>query len=516
MRDTLSVGMRVFSRKNLIFILLSAVLVVSVYLIKSPMFEQKGRAQVVLTQHQDFVIATGSIEARDDVTLSFEGGGSVEKVRYSAGDAVSQGAVIASLNAGTLRADVEAQRLRVDQESIRLGGFVDGPEENERSRVEADVVVSEKMLESEVHVALVSAQQVAGKVENVVRTDFDTLFEGSGRDFRFKISVSSFDKQRVNKIRENFEDVFSRWRVWLNSSDTTYQQVMIVLRQLERDLRVIQGGAVEIYDIILPFRSVQSEEGDAFLLSARLRDVLISAIVDVAKRISAVEIARARYQLAFAQSRENLAGSTRLDQKTQIAQVDIEKERFRRLELQLAKTQIKAPFNGVVGEVFVNEGEFVSAGADAVRFISQSGFNLSVDVTEVEIQDVAPNQEMQAQVEASGIEMSVRVKTIDATEKRINDVPVYTVVFDIINDNVALRPGMTVDVYVPSGEATDVFSVPQSAVVRKNSKEYVLIERGGDSMLVPVVVGAPLDDGFVAVTGELFTDDVVVFNKNND
>ena len=165
---------------------------------------------------------------------------------------------------------------------------------------------------------------------------------------------------------------------------------------------------------------------------------------------------------------------------------------------------------------FVSKGEFVSAGFDAVRFISQNGFNLSVDVTEVEIQDVASNQEMQAHVEASGADISVRVRAIDATEKRVNDVPVYTVVFDVINDDVVLRPGMTVDVYIPSGEATDVFSVPQSAVIKKDLKNYVLIERGGDSMLVPVVVGASLDGGFVAVTGELLVDDAVVFNKDDD
>ena len=507
--------MRFFSRRNILFILLAVVLAVVAYHIAvKPMFEHKDRTQVVLARHQDFVIATGSIEARDDVTLSFEEGGSVEKVYYRAGDTVSQGVVLTSLDSGTLQADVEAQRLRIDQETIRLDSFVDGPEEYERFRVEANVAVSEKMLQREVHIALVSAQRVAGKIENMIRTDFGTLFNGSVRDFQFTVGVSAVDKQRVNGIREGFEELFSRWRVWLNSSDTSYQQVMTVLRQLEKDLRVIQGGVVEIYDLILPLHSIQSEDS-AFLLSAQLRDALISAIADVANGVSAVEVAQAKYQLALAQSRESLAGSTQSDRKTQVAQVDIEKERLRRLELRLAKTRIQAPFDGVIGEVFVSAGEFISTGSDALRFISQDGFNLSVDVTEVEIQDVIPQQEMRAHVEASDTEISVRVRTIDATEKRINDVPVYTVVFDIIDDAVELRPGMTVDVYIPSGEAADVFSVPQSAVIKKDGKDYILVERGGDSMLIPVVVGAPLDDGFVAVTGELLTDDVVVFNKDD-
>ena len=509
--------MRFFSRRNLFFILLAVVLTIAAYLIVvKPMFEQKNRTQVVLTRHQDFVIATGSVEARDDVILSFEDGGSVEKIHYSAGDSVSHGVIIASLDADSLHAEVEAQRLRVNQEVIRLNSFVVGPEENERSRVRANVTVSEKMLDSEVRVSLVSAQQVAGKIENTVRTKFDTLFDGNVRDLRFKVNISAVDKQRVNKIRNGFENVFSRWRVWMNSNDSTYLQVITILRQLEKDLRLMHGGVVEIYDLILPFRFAQSEDDNVFLLSAQMRDSMVSAIVDVTTWLSAVETAESKYQLALAQSEESLAGSTQSDQKTQIAQVDIEKRRLQQIELQLEKTQIQAPFSGVVGEIFINEGEFVPLGFDAVRLISQDGFDLSVDVTEVEIQDVTLNQEMKAYIEVGGAEVTVRVRTIDATEKRTNDVPVYTVVFDILSKDIPLRPGMTVDVYIPSGEATDVFSVPRSAVVIKNSQEYVLIERGGDSMLIPVVVGAPLDNGSVAVTGELFSDDVVVFNKDDD
>ena len=512
--------MRFISRKRVGVVLSVVVLLVGAYLIViHPMSEQKNRTQVKVAQHQDFVIATGRVEARNDVTLSFEGGGSVSRVVHQSGDTVSEGEVIATLDAESLRADVEAQRLRIEQESIRLDSFVAGPEDIERTRVEADVAVAEKMVDQEAHLALVSAQKIAGIVENMVRTEFDTLFETletSDRDFRFKMDIPSPDRQRVGVIREGFEVVFDRWRIWLNNSEFTYHQSIIISKQLESDLRLLHGGLVEIYDLVLPFRTSRVEGENVFLLSSKLRETLVSAIVDVVRSINTVEVARAKYQLSVAQSKEVFAGSTQSDQKTQEAQIDIERKKLQRLNLQLAKMEIRAPFDGVVGEVFVTEGEVVAAGAGAVRFISQKGFNLSVDVTEVEIQDVVQNQKMQAYVEATGTEISVRVRTIDATEKRVNDVPVYTVVLDVGEEYTSLRPGMTVDVYIPSGEATDVFSVPQGAITTKNGKDFVLIERGGDSMLIPVVVGASLDNGFVAVTGELLKDDVVVSTKKRN
>lgn len=500
------------------FLFLVAVLGAGVYflLLNTPLLDQKGRAPVVVTTHQDFVIATGSIEAQDDVVLSFEDSGSVEDVYYRPGDVVSKGSVIASLDASALKADVEAQRLRVSQEVIRLGSFVEGPEKHERSRVLASTFVSEQMLEKDVRVALVSAQNIVGNVENMMRTDLDEMFDVSDRDYRFTINVPASTKRRADRIRERFEEVFLRWRVLLNNDDVSYRQAVLTLGQLEKDLRFLQSGVTEIYDILLPFRTIQSDGEQAFLLVAKLRDSLASFIVDVVQHSSAVEVAQSKHQLAIAESREDLAGSTKSDRDTQVAQVDIERKKLRQLDLRLAKTRVSAPFDGIVGDVFVTEGEFVSGGTDVVRFISQGGFDLSVDVTEVEIQSVAVDQEMRAHVEASGDEISIRVRTIDATEKRVNDVPVYTVVFDVSSDDVMLRPGMTVDVYIPSGDVADVFSVPRSAVVTKDLKKYVLVERDGGVVLVPVAVGASLEGGSVAVVGDLLVDDIVLFEKKND
>ena len=78
--------MRFISRKRVGIVLVAVTLLVGAYLIViQPMSEQKNRTQVTLAQHQDFVIATGRVEARDDVTLSFEGGGSVFHVARQAG-----------------------------------------------------------------------------------------------------------------------------------------------------------------------------------------------------------------------------------------------------------------------------------------------------------------------------------------------------------------------------------------------------------------------------------------------
>ena len=511
--------MHMFSKKG-VGVLIAVFIVVygGVRYIIQPMFEQETRTQPIATQHQDFIVATGSVEAKEDVTLAFEENGAVEKINYSAGDIVKEGAVIVSLSSETLQADVEAQRARLEQEIIRLNSYVEGPEENERTRVNASVAVSEQELENKIRIALASAQQTAGRIENMVYTKVDNLFEGRPENSRFLGNASATDKQKVNETRRNFEEIFFRWREWANRSDASYNRVVSILREFEQDLRLVHEGVVKIYDTLLPFRNLGNNNNDeAFLVIANMRETLLQAIVDTTKQANDITAEQAKYQLTLAQSGESLAGSTEADRLVQSARVDSEREQLRRLELQLAKTQVRAPFEGVVGETFVRTGEFVSQGTGVVRLVSRGGFDLSVDITEVEIQGIESGKEMRAEVEVTGEELQVQVRTVDTTEKRVNDVPVYTVVLDIISDKkVLLRPGMTVDVYVPSGTPVEAFIVPKKAIMRSGAETSVLIERGGDNMRIPVTVGAAIDNESVTVTGEITTDDVILFNAKQE
>ena len=509
-----------FFIRCVLFLVIGGLLTFLVYTVVSTLYPMgpstvSNRVHVVPTQHQDFVIATGTIEAQDDVLLAFEEGGVVRDVYYAAGDFVTAGSVIATLGAETLHADIATQKSNLEREKFRLDSVVDGPENPERATVEADVAVSEQLLTSAVRTALVSVQQSAVTLENMFFIDLDVLFGGSTKDPYFEGDVSVVAKQQINRARRDAGEVFDRWRVWLSNDRADRQQVVAILTQFEKDLRVLYDGALVMYDHLLPLRSLNQENRDAFLLLAKVRNVLIDSLVKTIEHTNSINTAQARYELVLAQSARSLSGGTKSDQNVQSAQVDAERERLRRLELQLGKTQVLAPFNGVIGEIFVNPGMFITRGAGVVRFVSKDQFDLSVDVTEVEVRHITTGQEMRAVIEVTDQEMQVRVRTINATEKRVNDVPVYTIIFDVIDTVPHLRSGITVNVHIPSGDLIDVFAVPRHSIMKKELQEYVVVERGGDVISVPVTLAASLDDGTVVVTGELYADDVVTLEKGS-
>ena len=445
--------------------------------------------------------------------LAFEREGVVSQVYYEEGDAVAAGAVIAELNADILTAEIGAQRSQFNREMIRLDSFINGPELYERVRVRVQAEVAEQEVKSETRLALVAAQQKAIAIEGMVYTELDSLFSGTVRNPRFEGDVSVLTRQRINKVRKSAEGIFARWREWSNIESDSHETVLPILEQFEKDLRVVYGEIVGIYDVLLSVRSVSRDGRESFALLAKVREQMFNAIATVVRDMSKVHSALRKYNVTLAQSVESLAGGTLTDQLAQSAQVTAELERLRGLNLQVGKTVIRAPFSGVVGEIFVREGEFAQRGTDVVRFVSDDGFNVSVDVTEVEVQKVAVDQKMPATVVATGENITVCIRGIDVTESRINDVPVYTITFDVTEGGASLRSGMTVDVHIPSGSSDMVITVPTAAIIEDDDDRYVVVQRPTGPMVVQVTVGDTRADGTVVVSGDVRADDTVILNN---
>ena len=474
--------------------------------------ERHIRVAVIATEHRGSVIATGSLEARDDVALAFEEGGVVSDILLDVGDTANARDVIAVLEAGALLADVQAQQQRVQKEEIRLGSFVGGPEEKERAHISASVAVAREQAESKTGVALASIRQIAGEVENMIRTDVDSLFENALTDPKLTSRhVPVSDSRDIGHARRGFEVLFERWRTLPGVGGSSYTTASSALRQFEADLRQIHDGVIALYDALLPLRTL-SEEGDReFLLVADVRSTILEHTVAVSRHMRDVAVANAEYNRARAQADRDFAGGTQADRLAQSAQVEVEREKLRRLELQLEKTRIRAPFTGVVGDVFVEVGEFVAAGSDAVRLVSDGGFDLSVDVTEVDVHGIAAGQTMRARIGATGEEIGVIVRTVSGTERRVDDVPVYTVSFSLADDiGGELRPGMTVDVRIPVGDSAPAFVIPRAALETDGARHTVRVDRGGSVFPVAVTVGPSSGESDVIVTGDFRDGDFVI------
>ncbi|RFF29505.1 efflux RND transporter periplasmic adaptor subunit [Wenzhouxiangella sediminis] len=166
----------------------------------------------------------------------------------------------------------------------------------------------------------------------------------------------------------------------------------------------------------------------------------------------------------------------------------------------LAKTQIVAPFDGMVTKRFQQQGESVSATQPVAQLVS-------TDALEIRFHGPLAHSELPSAVGtlrvhwgSGSAEMAVRATVPVSDEQSQSFVGYLTVPADMAS---RFRIGQLISVAVPTALPSEQFIVPRDALVlgEKQIRVFVLDE-DGKALAIPVEVGADHGD-FVAVEGSL-------------
>jgi HlyD family secretion protein len=167
-----------------------------------------------------------------------------------------------------------------------------------------------------------------------------------------------------------------------------------------------------------------------------------------------------------AKTRSDRAEAQILLEKGRIEQLEA---KLRKAEVQLEYTRIVAPVNGTVTARSVDVGQTVAASFQApVLFkiaedLARMQVHASVD--EADIGRVEPGKAAAFTVPAFPEEQfSATVKQVRNDPKVEQNVVTYTVVLDVDNSSLKLRPGMTANVTILLTEAHETLLVPEAAL----------------------------------------------------
>ena len=164
---------------------------------------------------------------------------------------------------------------------------------------------------------------------------------------------------------------------------------------------------------------------------------------------------------------------------------------------QLDEATLTAPFDGVVADVYVDEGDAVSTTTTVVHLIDLATMELSVELDEIDIPSVKPGQRAIIEVDAlpelnlEGEVSSIRpVPTVEA------GVVLYEVEIDFaVPQNSGLRVGMSATADVVISERSGVLLVPDRAIEydsQGNPIVYVVV----DEQIVERAVDIGISDGY--------------------
>jgi membrane fusion protein (multidrug efflux system) len=156
---------------------------------------------------------------------------------------------------------------------------------------------------------------------------------------------------------------------------------------------------------------------------------------------------------------------------------------FEHLKIQLGKTVIKAPFNGVIIKKHVARGEWLSPGKAVATIARDDAVDIIVEVPEEVIKYLKCGMSVRATV--AGKE---RGGTITAIIAR-GDIATRTFPIKIrINNPTSLLEGMEARVRLPVGEKIATLLVPRDAVLIDFERTVVVAVVDSKAMIIPTEV----------------------------
>ena len=177
-------------------------------------------------------------------------------------------------------------------------------------------------------------------------------------------------------------------------------------------------------------------------------------------------------------------------------------------DARLAKTEIKAPFSGVIGLRVVSVGDYVKEGADVVNLESIDPLKVDFRVPEIYLTQVQVGQTLMVALDA------LPGKTFEGKVFAVNplvDAAGRSIVIRAIvrNFDTSLRPGMFARVRLITRDEKKALVVPEQAIVPQGDEQYVFRVVGGKAARVKVEIGQRRDAKVEVLKG-LGADDIVV------
>jgi HlyD family secretion protein len=270
------------------------------------------------------------------------------------------------------------------------------------------------------------------------------------------------------------------------------------------------------------------EEEDKVKAGQRL--VLIRPEPEEAQKVAQAKASIKSKQLDLEDAERDLKRKEALYEKGFISEQDVENARKQyensKIQLQLAQKQLWAmlggesnvdieninlegtenitltsSINGVVTSVNVNEGEKITSGTQAIggggtaimTIADLSDMLVKASINEVDVGKLKRGQRVEIGFDAiKGEVYQGKVRRISPSGIEEDNLVVYPVEVEIMNSDKKIRPGMTADLDVIIAEAENVICIPKHAVIRREGKTLVNVNKG--NKLIPQEVATGIED----------------------
>jgi membrane fusion protein, multidrug efflux system len=174
------------------------------------------------------------------------------------------------------------------------------------------------------------------------------------------------------------------------------------------------------------------------------------------------------------------------------------------LEARIAETELRAPFDGVVGLRYVSEGAYANPNARVARLLKTSPLKVEFSIPERYSGEVGPGFPITFRIDGRQEVFSAKVYAIDP----MVDINTRTIVARALypNKNEELNPGRFAAITMELSEMPEAIAIPTEALIPQMDGDRVFVYRSGRASSVNVKTGLRTESRIQIVEGLSFGD----------
>lgn len=433
------------------------------------------------------VSLSGKVVATQSVDLSFETGGTVAVVAKKAGDEVSAGQVIASLNASDVVADRDKAVADLEAARAELLKLKDSGSSGMQTDIE-----KRKLVNSIIDAYTKSDDAVHNKVDQYFRggyLDYPTILY-KFYSYAEKEADINYSRVEAERTLKKFSQLVSGLTVETFTT-TTLADAKQYLADIKKFLDNLAPAVNTFYVGVNELTQTSADKYKSDLATARFNinesiEAITSYESDVVGSVSDIAVREAKVSAAEAT--------------------------VRGYDAELGKMTIRAPFSGVISKQDAKVGQAVSAHSVVASLISRN-LEVEVFVPEISLPGIAVGDRASVVFDAyPDTRFDASVIHIDPAETIRDGVSSYKVRLSIENADDRILSGLTADVFIETEKKSDVLSIPVRSVMTTNGKMYVYKKVGEEYVKTEVTLGPKDGKGNVEVITGVAEGDIILLS----
>lgn len=515
--------MKFRSKKSYTIYIIVIVIIIAIFY-----FTNKSTNQEITTQNVKIqtliqeVIITGKVKPVDDINLSFDSTGRVGRINFNVGEKVIKGSIIASLENGSLFANVSQAKANLEVKKADLASTLKGTRKEEIDITKADLEKAKQdLLNHFSDIPDIANDTLVDADDALNKQTFQMFTNPNGERPELIFDVTNFqNKVDAESNRTIANNALNELQITASSLPLSDIGKKESLKKIKIELEIINTYLNSLFNALTYGSGISESTKDTYKANVTTARTNITATLSsVNRKLQSIASQEATVKKTENQLNLQFAGATKEDIDKANAIVDEANAQLTGAKANLTKTLIISPISGIISRIDIKKGETVTSGVQVVGVISENNFEIEVNVPEVDISKLSIGDTAFLTLDAYGpsIKFYAEVSEIEPAERVIEGVSTYKTTLVFAKKDERIKSGMTANLNIETEKKENVLVIPQRAVITKENKQYVRIPSAdGQIKEREITTGLRGAGGLVEVVSGLNeTDEVVTFIKEN-